>query len=165
LAGSGFNLDTITAFLTATRSILINDPELIQIMGKVRVRYDWGEKDEGFPYIVHRYQFHRVQSAVRVGRYFVNMWDYNDTADRVLAMRDRFITLFDERSFSIDNLGQVTDFTCEKRVVDAIRFFLGQDEPIDEGEQNIWRQYLTFEVRYGRSREIRNIEARIKGGE
>ena len=153
--------DIVTAYLTATYSIITGDSVLQNIMNGVRLRYDWAQKDETFPYLIHRFSLGSLEPwALRNGTYFINIWDYADTADRILQIRDRLIFLLDERLFSIDDNGEPTQLTAAERVIDAVRFYLDTDQPVDELEQNIWRHHLTFSVRFGRSKEVRDILSR-----
>jgi hypothetical protein len=156
-------VDTIRAFTQALWYRVTQDDDLEVIMDKTPELYlVWAQKDAPMPYLVHRIDDNALDPWVmRSGTYHIDLWDYDQTATTVYAMRKRVIGLLDRAVIGYTDPNQgffVTQpFAGEPiPILIAARLYLGNSGFIPEDTENIWHYAMTFNMRFTRS--IQEIE-------
>lgn len=139
-------MDLELAIITALYNAITSDSDLqVAFGGAVRlhlVRPD--EDDPALPYLAHRLTHKTGDSVVvRPGLYYLDVWDYSETAERVYAIREAIMALLDKSMLSIPGLE-----------AEAVRFRIRDDGFIPEDTPGIWHYAFMFDVRYVRTSEL-----------
>lgn len=136
------------AIIEAVWRLLAQDAELGTIMGGVRQYHEWAEPDAEFPYLVHLFRsVPTATSAVRLGTYVLDIWDYAPTAAHVAEIQRRVTELLERAYLKVPDLG-------------LVRLWNQRWEPVPTGEKDIWRRSSFWDVRYAITRELGAIVTR-----
>ena len=151
-------MDTQSAIRYAVWYRLTQDEELKRLFGgQVRMYPVWAPKDAPLPYIVHRLENDRVDAAVKNGRWYLDFWDYNPTAERIYAIAGRAIELMECSALGLVDSGSGYVWVCQavqdqpRDLLVAARFYLLSDGDVPEDTQNIWHYATTWNVRFSLS--------------
>ena len=157
-------MDTEQALITAIWYRLRGDEELQSLMGgEVKLRLMWAKKDDEFPYAVHRIESSDLEPWVmRDGTYYLDLWDYHQTAERISAMRSRSVRILDKSYIGL--LDPSSTFMSVSQpavgepipIIIAARLNLTTSAMVPEETENIYHYALRFNMRHSRS--IQEIE-------
>lgn len=139
-------MDLELSIISALYNSLTGDSDIQTALGgEVRLFLVFpDEESPELPYLVHRLAHKRGESVVvRPAVYYLDLWDYSDTADRVYAARAAIIKLLDLKTLAIP--GGEAEF---------VRVRLQDDGFIPEETPKIWHYAFQFEIRYVRSAEL-----------
>lgn len=148
-------MDTQSAIRYAVWYRLTQDEELKRLFGgQVRMYPVWAPKDAPLPYIVHRLENDRVDAAVKNGRWYLDFWDYNPTAERIYAISGRAIELMECSVLGLVDSGSGYAWACQpiqqapQDLLVAARFYLQSDGDVPEDTAGIWHYASTWNVRF-----------------
>ena len=164
-------MDTEQALLTAIHQRITQDevlkPLILNEDGTTRLKLLWAKKNEKFPYIVHSLDSRNLDPRVlREGTYYLDLWDYGQTATRIHEMRGQVIGILDESLIGLIDpnnsfLSVSQPQNGEPRpILVAARLKLTTSGMIPEDTEGIWHLALQFSMRYTRS--IQEIERLTK---
>lgn len=140
-----------TALLGKFWTVLTSDATLQAAMGgTVRLYPDWAVDDATWPFLVHKFDFRATEFfPILNGSYTIDLWSDTDTLAEILAMRDRIMTLLDEKTWDIQDGGidQVTVF----------RIWLQGSTPVAEPMPGIHHRVILFNIRFYRTKETSNL--------
>jgi len=145
-------VDTVNAIITAIYDILTTDSTLKSLCGgAVRLYFPMSATNPDFPYLNHNLKPGVVpeQWSIVNADYFLDIWDYSDTAARALSIRDRVITLLDQRTIT----------TAGGEIVGG-RLRFDNDGFRDTDLERLWHYAMVGTLRYARKAEIANILGR-----
>lgn len=145
--------NTQKSAITFLYNLLANDATIKSLVGDpARLYPTWAVKDAVFPYGVYRLVNNANPSvALYNGIFYLDLWAYNSDLNTLYEIRNRVITLLDERKFQANDPD-----TGDKDIV-AFRTWINADRQIPEDTEYILHQAMEFNVRYDRFREIVNI--------
>ncbi len=145
--------NTQLSAITFLYNLMANDNEIKSLMGTpARLYPTWAVKDAVFPYAVYRLiNGANPSRALYNGTFYVDIWTYSNQLETLYEIRNRIITLLDDRKFQAD------DPVSGAKDVVAFRTYLNADRPIPEDTEYVIHQSMEFNVRYDRFREIVNI--------
>lgn len=141
--------DTVNAIITALWTILTEDTDLPGLCGgTVRCYFPIATANPDFPYINHNLKPDVIpaQWSIVNADYFLDIWEYSDTAASTLAIRDRVITLLDQRAIT----------TASGEIVGG-RLRLNNGGFVDTDAEHVWHYPTMWTLRYARKQEIVNI--------
>lgn len=148
-------MDTQSAIRYAVWYRLTQDEELKRLFGgQVRMYPVWAPKDAPLPYIVHRLENDRVDAAVKNGRWYLDFWDYNPTAERIYAIAERAIELMECSVLGLVDSGSGYVWVCQavqdapRDLLAAARFYLLSDGDVPEDTDGIWHYASTWNIRF-----------------
>lgn len=148
-------MDTQSAIRYAVWYRLTQDEELKRLFGgQVRMYPVWAPKDAPLPYIVHRLENDRVDAAVKNGRWYLDFWDYNPTAERIYAISGRAIELMECSVLGLVDSGSGYAWACQpiqqapQDLLVAARFYLQSDGDVPEDTAGIWHYASIWNVRF-----------------
>ena len=151
-------MDLRRALVTLFYTELTTDPALQalfilpgEVAGTVRMTNGMPPPDQKFPYLTHRLAL-AVDSAswaLADGLWYLDIWDHQPDEERLLAIRQRIITLMDWQLFQPPG-GEV--------VVAELRLVRDADGPTDAAD--VFRLMLQWELHLDRQVEIEAILAR-----
>ena len=154
-------MDTEKAILSAIYGHLESDSELDTICSGVRLGLIWAPKDETFPYLVHRLTAYAdYPGVVQRADYFLDLWDYGDSATKIYSMRERAVALLDKACIIQDGEGYAVVQSDEEMSGELLlaRLWLASFGLIPEDVDKIWHYSMTFSMRFTRSlTEITNL--------
>lgn len=139
-------MDVTQAIITELWNVLRADSDLQAIIGahfagpltKVPA-------DTAFPFLVHKLDTgDGLDRATRPGTYTVEVWDYGTSMSRTWAIRERLMALLDNARVTVPGQG-------------IARFWHASDAQMPNEDRNVTTIALTFQVRYARAGEVRNI--------
>lgn len=158
---SGRMKETQSPLLTAIYNYLKGDSCLAELMknskrpvGEDWLHLNWASKDAHFPYLVHRIENSYADSVIVASAiYWLDIWDYNFSQEKILAIRGRLVTLLDQLYLAIilEEKGVEVPKICNAR------FYLTADDPIPDETEGIQRRSLRFDLRYDRLVEIEEM--------
>jgi hypothetical protein len=128
---------------------LTGDATLMSLLGGPdRVHLGLPDDEEPpFPYLNHRVDTRSGDDKlVRQGTYFVDVWDYSDTADRAYAIRERVVALLDE--------------SVTVTPTSTFRLSLAGSGTVPDPEPGIRHLALAFDLYLARAGELAAIAAR-----
>lgn len=144
--------DTVNAIITAIWTILTGDETLQGLCGgTVRCYFPFSTSNPDFPYLNHNLKPDVIpaQWSMVNADYFLDIWEYSDTATSTLAIRDRIITLLDQRAI-----------TTASSEITAGRLRLNNGGFVDTDQEHVWHYPTMWTFRYARKQEIANILGR-----
>ena len=153
-------MDTERAILTAIYTHLANDTQLSAICSGVRLGLVWAKKDETFPYFVHRLHTYARSDVIFTGDYYLDFWDFRDTAAKIYDIRERIITLLDKAYIVVngDTYSVVRSDGEMSGDLIVARLWLATGWLIPEDTEGIWHYASVFTMRFTRSlTEITNL--------
>lgn len=114
--------------------------------GAVRLYNGMADKDAPFPYLVHRLRETPLPDAVMLRvDYYLDLWDYNPSMARILAMRSAVVTCLDGVVLTMPTGG-----------IARFKYFSGGEVPEDtEGIQHYATQWT---IRLDRTADIKQRE-------
>ena len=150
--------DTVNAIITALWTILTTDPgdpgdpglqELCD--GTVRCYFPMSASSPDFPYLNHNLKPGVVpaQWSIVDADYFLDIWEYSPTAASTLAIRNRIITLLDQRAIT----------TASGEIIGG-RLALVNGGFVDTDLEHVRHYATAWTLRYARKAEIGNIVGR-----
>jgi len=153
--------ETQNPLLTNIYSYLKGDEDLQELtenpnrpVGEDWLHLELASKDASFPYLVHRIvNDYTGLILVANATYWLDIWDYNTTRTKILAIRGRIIALLDQKNLPVT----ITENGEEVKKICNARFYIAADEPIPEETEGILRRTMRFDVRYDRKVEIEQI--------
>lgn len=144
--------DTVQAVITSIWDILTTDSTLQGLCGgTVRLYFPISTANPIFPYLNHDLKPGVIPSQWSIvdADYLLDIWEHSTTAASTLAIRDRIITLLDQREITTAN-GEIV----------GGRLRINSDGFIDTDLEHV-RHYATiWTLRYARKAEIGNIVGR-----
>lgn len=156
-------MDTIRILINAIYERLKNDAELALILKRPPAYPEWlylvwAAKDSPFPYLVHRIDDRSLEPWVmRQGTYYLDIWDYSQTAVRTYTLRQKVITLLDRAVIGLMD-SQDGSFSCVQPfagdpapLITAARLYLDTSGFVAEATEHIWHYAMTFQMRFTRS--------------
>jgi hypothetical protein len=148
-------MDTQSAIRYAVWYRLTQDEQLKQLFGgQVPLHLVWAPKDAPLPYMVHRFQNNRVDTIIKDGRWYLDFWDYNDTAERIYTISGRAIELMEHAVLGLVDSGAGYLWVCQviqkapRNLLVAARFYLQSDGDVPEDTDGIWHYASTWNVRF-----------------
>ncbi len=148
-------MDTQSAIRYAVWYRLTQDEELKRLFGgQVRMHPVWAPKDAPLPYMVHRFQNDRVDTIIKNGRWYLDFWDYNNTAERIYAISGRAIELMEHAVLGLVDSGSGYVWVCQavqdqpRDLLVAARFYLLSDGDVPEDTDGIWHYASTWNIRF-----------------
>jgi hypothetical protein len=164
-------MDTIRALTNAIYGRLKADSELAAFFPDRPPAFPewlylvWAAKDSPFPYLVHRIDDRSLDPWVmRQGTYYIDIWDYSQTAVRTYGIRHRLVTLLDKAVVGLVDpqdgfLSCIQPMAGDPRpVLVAARLYLGTSGFVPEATEHIWHHAMTFRIRFTRSlSEVENM--------
>ncbi len=146
---------------------------------EIRIRLVWANKDEEFPYMVHRLEDNPAEDwHIRDTIYYLDIWDYNQRVTRTYrilkhvkaALDQSWIGIF-EQNYAFLQTYQPTVSSGHYAVVkpygddpeplpDIVigRLFYDNGDFIPEETQNIWHYATQWTLRFSRSpKELKSI--------
>ena len=136
-------MDENEAVITMLFDLLTDDTDLKTAMGgTIRLYHVWAEPDAQFPYLVHRLGKAEDEPPIVPGIYYLDIWDYSETSNRVWDIRKRIATLIDETSPMSGN------------GVHNLRLFRGPEGFVPEDTRNIQHYASIWRARYGNERQL-----------
>jgi len=148
-------MDTQSAIRYVVWCRLTQDEELKRLFGgTVTLHSVWALKDASLPYMTHRFQNDRVDTIIKNGRWYLDFWDYNDTAERIYAISGRAIELMEHAVLGLVDSGSGYVWVCQavqdqpRDLLVAARFYLLSDGCVPEDTDGIWHYASTWNVRF-----------------
>lgn len=151
-------MDTKTALIDYFYNLLVHDAILIDLMvdeenqPTVGIHRIWAVPDAIMPYLVHRLNVRAANDegdTVELGDYYLDIWDYSDTVERVEKIRQRIIALLE----SFDGI----TFDLPGREALAVRIHKEVDNDVPEDTEGIWHIETQWSLRYIRRADTQNI--------
>ena len=131
-------MDIQESLLTAIHTLLTADTTLKSKMGgAVRLYPIWAPPDAEFPYLVHRMDLRPMAdySPQFKSTYLIDIWSYSPTAKETLDIRERLMSLLDERNSST---GETSGYWLWRQT----------DGFIPESSEGIWHYACQFNLKY-----------------
>jgi hypothetical protein len=145
-------MDELAAVTTALYNELVNNTALQAIFaGQVNVHYVFPDEEAPpLPYFVHRLDLEQPPAgvAISVGTWYLDIWDYSDTAQRATLLRKAVVEAFDQRILSIPESKHISIQLSRPNGF------------VPDTELGIWHYALGFRVRYTRHQEASAIATR-----
>jgi hypothetical protein len=123
--------------MTALYNLLTADATLQTAMGTtVRLYPVWAKKDAAFPYLVHRIDMrHENFNPVILCTYLIDAWSDSTNATEVVAIKNRIITL-------LDNRDSLTTETTNYHT------WLQTETFVPESTDDIWHYAMQFNLKW-----------------
>lgn len=147
-------MDVTQAIITRLSQHISGDADLQALMPS-----DFGgpwmkvPADTTMPFLVHRLDtIDGLDRATRPANYTIEVWDYGTSmGDKVWPIRERLMALLDNVRLTVPNQG-------------TLRLWHASDAQLPNEDTNVMTLALTFQARYGRSGEVRNMLLQTQKG-
>lgn len=148
-------MDARRALRDAVWYRLTGDPGLQALFEPLDIRYQvfpvWAAPDSPLPYIVHRFQHNRSDTIFKDGSWYLDIWDYSPTVDRIHNIAQRVIDVMEGAILGVVN-GEFVWAENGKELPNGFvlvgRFSLATDGDVPEDTKDIWHYATVWNVRW-----------------